>query len=140
MKRLIAASLVSGVSLLVAGCGNSGYGTVGQPDLTGFKGNPGTPSCSSPARPANTALYCPATGILPYPFDAYFAGSTDGTLNIQPPNPLWPLQDAVNALDGFSTIAPIRERFNGPIDAASLAAPGAVVVIHISTNNLTKAP
>ncbi|HWX68139.1 MAG TPA: hypothetical protein VNY25_00405 [Steroidobacteraceae bacterium] len=140
MKRLIAASLVSGVLSLVAGCGNSGYGTVGQPDLTGFNGNPGTPSCSSPARPANTALYCPAAGILPYPFDAYFAGSTDGTLNIQPPNPLLPLQDAVNALDGFSTIAPIRERFNGPIDAASLAAPGAVVVIHISTNNLTKAP
>ncbi len=135
MKRVIAAGLVSGALLLLSACGNSGYGTVGQPDVTGFNGNPGTPSCNSPARPANTALYCPAAGILPYPFDAYFAGATDGTLNIQPPNQLMPLQDQVNALDGFSTTAPIRERFNGPIDAASLATPGAVVVIHINTNN-----
>jgi len=138
MKRLIAAGLVSGVLLLVTGCGNSGFGTVtGQPDLTSFNGNPGasTPSCINPVRPANTALYCPATGLLPYPFDVYFAGSTDGTLNIQPPNQLNPLQDQVNALDGFSTTAPIRERFNGPIDAASLATPGAVVMIHINTNN-----
>ncbi|MBV8876869.1 MAG: hypothetical protein JO158_04110, partial [Gammaproteobacteria bacterium] len=84
MKRLIAAGLLSSALSLLGGCGNSGYGTVGQPDLSGFAGNPGTPSCSNPARPANTALYCPAAGILPYPFDAYFAGSTDGTLNIQP--------------------------------------------------------
>ncbi|HTL93093.1 MAG TPA: hypothetical protein VL176_12140, partial [Steroidobacteraceae bacterium] len=136
MKRLIAAGLVSSALCLVGGCGNSGYGTTtGQPDLTGFNGNPGTPSCSNPARPANTALYCPAAGLLPYPFDAYFAGSTDGTLNIQPPNATWPNQPFLNALDGFSTNASIRERFNGPIDAASLATPGAVVVIHINTNN-----
>jgi len=136
MKRLIAAGLVSSALCLVSGCGNSGYGTAtGQPDLTGFNGNPGTPSCSNPARPANTALYCPAAGLLPYPFDAYFAGSTDGTLNIQPPNAAWPNQPFLNVLDGFSTNASIRERFNGPIDAASLATPGAVVVIHINTNN-----
>ena len=136
MNRLIAAGLVSSALCLHSGCGNSGYGTAtGQPDLTGFNGNPGTPSCNNPARPANTALYCPAAGLLPYPFDAYFAGSTDGTLNIQPPNVAWPNQPFLNALDGFSTNASIRERFNGPIDAASLATPGAVVVIHINTNN-----
>src|SRR6516165_3417016 len=136
MNRLIAAGLVSSALCLLSGCGNSGYGTTtGQADLTSFNGNPGTPSCNNPARPANTALYCPAAGILPYPFDVYFAGSTDGTLNIQPPNVAWPNQPFLNALDGFSTNASIRERFNGPIDAASLATPGAVVVIHINTNN-----
>jgi len=136
MKRLIAAGVVSGVLLLVSGCGNSGYGTVtGQADLTSYNGNPGTPSCVSPARAASTALYCPAAGILPYPFDVYFAGSTDGTLNIQPPNATWPNQASLNAIDGFSTNASIRERFNGPIDLASLATPGAVVMIHINTNN-----
>jgi len=138
MKRLIAAGLVSGVLLLASGCGNSGYGTAtGQADLTSFNGNPGsaTPSCSNPTRSTNTALFCPAAGLLPYPFDVYFAGSTDGTLNIQPENQLWPAQSALNGLDGFSTTAPIRERFNGPIDTASLATPGAVVVVHISTNN-----
>jgi pimeloyl-ACP methyl ester carboxylesterase len=136
MKRLIAAGVVSGVLLLVSGCGNSGYGTVtGQADLTSYNGNPGTPSCINPARSASTALYCPAMGILPYPFDVYFAGSTDGTLNIQPPNATWPNQPFLNAVDGFSTNAVIRERFNGPIDAVSLATPGAVVMININTNN-----
>jgi len=138
MKRLIAAGVVSGVVLLVSGCGNSGYGTVTtQADLTSYNGNPGssTPSCINPARSANTALYCPAAGILPYPFDVYFANSTDGTLNIQPANATWPNQPFLNDVDGFSTNAVIREHFNGPIDAASLATPGAVVMIHINTNN-----
>jgi pimeloyl-ACP methyl ester carboxylesterase len=136
MKRLIAAGVVSGVLLLVSGCNNSGYGTVTtQADLTSYNGNPGTPSCVNPARPASTALFCPAAGILPYPFDVYFAGSTDGTLNIQPPNATWPNQPFLNDVDGFSVNAVIRERFNGPIDAASLATPGAVVMIHINTNN-----
>jgi hypothetical protein len=138
MKKLIAAAVVS-VALLVAGCSNGGYGTVAPANLTGFNGNPGG-STPPTQKSANTALFQPLAGILPYPFDVYFALSTDGTLNIQPANPLIPLQAAVNALDGFSTTAPIRERFNGPIDASSLGTPGAVVVVHISTNNLTKAP
>jgi pimeloyl-ACP methyl ester carboxylesterase len=138
MQKLIAAAMVS-VALLAAGCSNGGYGTVGQANLTGFNGNPGG-STNTTQKSANTALFQPLAGILPYPFDVYFAGSTDGTLNIQPVNSLIPAQAAVNALDGFSTTAPIRERFNGPIDASSLGTSGAVVVVHISTNNLTKAP
>ena len=104
MKRLIAAGLASGVLLLAGGCGNSGYGTVtGQPDLTSFNGNPGpaTPSCTNPARSANTALYCPAAGILPYPFDVYFAGSTDGTLK---PLKEWP-EALRRACSGFDAAA-----------------------------------
>ena len=138
MKRLIAAGLVPGVLLLISGCGNSGYGTVtGQADLTSYA-NPGG-STPPPPPPANVAIYNVATGQLPYPFDAYFAGSTDGTLNIQPPNKLWAAQSAVNAIDGFSTTAPIRALFNGPIDKASLATPGAVIVVHINTTNAPSA-
>jgi len=135
MKRLIAAALVSGVVLLISGCGNTGYGTAtGQQNLTLLNGNPG--GSTPPAqKAASTALYQLSAGILPYPFDVYFAGSTDGTLNIQPPNQLWPAQSALNGLDGFSTTAPIRETFNGPLDVASLGTPGAVVVVHINTNN-----
>ena len=138
MKRLIAAGLVSGVLLLVTGCGNSGYGTTtGKADLTSFNGNPG--GSTPPPMPANVAVYNVATGQLPYPFDAYFAGSTDGTLNIQPPNAVWVAQPALNAIDGFSTTAPIRERFNGAIDTASLATQGAVIVVHINTTNAPSA-
>ena len=135
MKKLIAAALLSSAGLL-AGCSNGGHGTVGAPDLTMINGNPGSP----PPTNKTAALYQPAAGVLPYPFDAYFAGSTDGTLNIQPANPLIPNQAGLNALDGFSTTAVIRERFAGALDVASLSAPGAVVVVHITTDNRTKAP
>jgi pimeloyl-ACP methyl ester carboxylesterase len=134
MKKLITAGMAAS-ALLVAGCGTGGYGTVtAQPDTITFNGNPG--GSTPPAqKAASTALYQVFAGVLPYPFDVYFAGSTDGTLNIQPANSLWPAQSALNGLDGFSTTAPIRETFNGPLDTGSLAAPGAVVVVHISTNN-----
>src|SRR2546429_9085319 len=73
-----------------------------------------------PPKVAIAALFEPSAGLLPYPYDVYFAGSSDGTLNIQPANALIHAQDALNALDGFSTTAVIPERFAGPIDASSL--------------------
>ena len=137
MKKLIAAMVP--VVLLVAGCSGGGYGTVGSANLTMLNGNPGG-STPPTHKAATAALFQPSAGLLPYPYDVYFAGSTDGTLNIQPANRLIPAQDALNALDGFSTTAVIRERFGGPIDAASLGSPAAVVVVHITTDNKNKAP
>lgn len=136
MKKLIAAGMVS-VALLAAGCSNGGYGTVGPANLTGFNGNPGgsTP-VTQPS--SNTALFHPAAGILPYPTDLYFAGSTDGTLNIQPANALMPNQAAVNALDGFSTTAVIRERFGGALNPTSFTA-ASIIIVPVTTDNLTKA-
>jgi predicted dienelactone hydrolase len=136
MKKLIAAAMVS-VALLAAGCSNGGYGTVGPANLTGFNGNPGgsTP-VTQPT--SNTALFHPAAGVLPYPTDLYFAGSTDGTLNIQPANALMPNQAAINALDGFSTTAVIRERFGGALNPASFTA-ASIIIVPVTTDNLTKA-
>jgi pimeloyl-ACP methyl ester carboxylesterase len=136
MKKLIAAAIAT-AAFLIGGCSTGD--TIGATNTNSLNGNPGG-GTNTTGKAANVALFQPLAGILPYPFDVYFAGSTDGTLNIQPPNALMPNQAAINALDGFSTTGSIRERFNGPIDAASLATPGAVVVVHISTNNLTKAP
>src|ERR1700674_3836739 len=138
MGKLIAAGVVS-VALLVGGCSGGGYGTVGTANLTGFNGNPGG-STPPTQKAATAALFQPSAGLLPYPYDVYFAGSTDGTLNIQPANALMPAQSAINALDGFSTTAVLRERFAGPIDLASLSTLGAVVVVHITTDNRTKGP
>src|SRR5947207_10063464 len=134
MRKLIAAGMVL-VALLAGGCS---YGSVGTENLTGVNGNPG--GSTPPPKAATAALFQPSAGLLPYPYDVYFAGSTDGTLNIQPANALMPAQDAINALDGFSTTAVIRERFAGPIDASSLGTSGAVVVVHITTDNRTKGP
>ncbi|HXZ59029.1 MAG TPA: hypothetical protein VEG26_02530 [Steroidobacteraceae bacterium] len=138
MRNLTAAGILAVTFAFVAGC--SGHNDpIGPTDTFAGNGNPG--GATPPTQPgAATALFNLSTGQLPYPFDVYFAGSTDGTLNIEPPNQLWPGQSALNGLDGFSTTAPIRETFNGPIDTASLGTQGAVVVVHISTNNLTKAP
>ncbi|MCP4277261.1 MAG: hypothetical protein GY779_13005, partial [Gammaproteobacteria bacterium] len=60
----------------------------------------------------------PANSVIPYPNDLLFAGSLDGTVNI--PGTLSAPQVAINALDGFSTTAPITAGFTGPIQASSL--------------------
>ncbi len=136
MKRIITAGLVA-AAFLVGGCGTGGNGTIGSPNLTLLNGNPGG---STPPEHASssTALFQPAAGILPYPTDLYFAGSTDGTLNIQPANALMPNQAAVNALDGFSTTAVIRERFGGALNPASFTA-ASVIIVPVTTDNETKA-
>jgi len=137
MKKLIAASIAAGVFLLSA-CTNGGHGTVTtQADTTLFNGNPG--GSSPPPQPAsNVALFEPASGILPYPTDLYFAGSMDGALNL-PANPLQPNQPWLNHLDGFSTTAAIRERFGGALSAASLQKPGSIIIVPVTTDNETKA-
>jgi len=141
MKKLMTAGMAASV-LLVAGCGGGGYTANGQPvtnqpDTTTFNGNPG--GATPPPQPgSSTALFHVAAGVLPYPTDLYFAGSTDGTINIQPANALIPNQAAVNALDGFSTNAVIRERFGGPLNPASLT-PASVIVMPVITDNETKA-
>src|SRR6202035_363738 len=136
MEKLIAAGMVS-VALLVGGCSGGGHGTVGTANLTGFNGNPG--GSTPPTQPsASTALFHPAAGVLPYQNDLYFFGSIDGTLNSQPANALMPNQAAINALDGFSTTAVIRERFGGALNPASFTA-ASIIIVPVTTDNLTKA-
>jgi hypothetical protein len=134
MKRIIAATTAA-VALFVSACSSGGYGTVGPPDTSSGNGSGGgTP----PANTTSTALFEPAAGVLPYPTDLYFAGSTDGTINIQPPNAAMPNQAAINALDGFSTTAVIRENFGGALDPSSFTA-SSVIIIPVVTDNHTKA-
>ncbi|MBV8783188.1 MAG: hypothetical protein JOZ67_03270 [Gammaproteobacteria bacterium] len=120
--------------LLLGACSSGGYGTVGSPDLTGFNGAPG----GGPAqKAAGTALFQPLQGVLPYPTDLYFAGSTDGTVRT-PPLQTRPSWQAVNGLDGFSTTAAIRENFQGALDPNSFT-PASVIVVPVVTDNKTKA-
>lgn len=64
----------------------------------------------------------PANSVIPFPNDLLFSGSLDGTLNIPVANPanFSDPQVALNALDGFSTVAPITTGFTGPINAGSI--------------------
>ncbi len=136
MKRHAATSLIV-AALMLAGCGGGGKGEVGPTNPASGNGNPGGATAPEP-NAATTALFQPLQGVLPYPTDIYFSGSTDGTLNIQPANALMPLQSSVNQLDGFSTNAVIRTRFASAIDKSSLG-PTNVYVAQVVIDTPTKA-
>jgi len=133
MRNLTAAGILA-IALALAGC-SSHSDAIGPTDTTAGNGNPG--GSNGPPPPAGSAaLFEPEFGVLPYPNDLYFAGSTDGTLNIQPPNPFEPNQAAVNALDGFSTTAVIRETFGGALDPTTFT-PASIIIVPVVTD-LTK--
>jgi pimeloyl-ACP methyl ester carboxylesterase len=135
MDRLMTAACLA-AALFLGAC-SGGHGTVGRTDTTSGNGNP-VASTSITPQASTAALFQPLQGILPYPTDLYFAGSTDGTLNIQPANALMPNQAAINALDGFSTTAVIRARFGGALNPASFTAQS-VIVLQVTIDNTTKA-
>jgi dienelactone hydrolase len=137
MKRLITAAALA--VIVTAGCSSS---VDNPPDVTATTptaGN-GNPSGANPpaAVLATAARFQPAQGIFPFPNDLYFSGTTDGTINIQPANGLIPQQVGLNALDGWSTTAPIRVNFGGALNPASLTA-STVRVYQVTVSNTNKA-
>jgi hypothetical protein len=141
MKRLHAAALMLIVAF-AAGCSSS---VDNAPDVT-----PTDPTTGNLAPPltstlsANRVLFSPNQGVLPYPHDAYFTPTpgvpTDGTLNL-PSSAFFPAtvrmpgttttEPVVNALDGFSTQAPIKLRFSTTINLTTSAAGIKLVEVHI---------
>ncbi|HEX5340558.1 MAG TPA: alpha/beta fold hydrolase [Gammaproteobacteria bacterium] len=87
------------------------------------------------------ARFAPLSGIMPFPNDLYFNGSTTGTLNIPV---LAPDQAAnvptlaMNHLDGFGTQSVINAYFTAAVDKTSLNA-GDVLVFQVTTDPATKA-
>src|SRR3569833_3926794 len=138
MKKKHTATSLIVVALVQAGCGGGGKGDVGATNPASGNGNPGGATPPEQNAPS-TALFQPIQGVLPYPTDVYFSGSTDGTLNIQPANALMPLQSSVNQLDGFSTIAVSRTRFASPLDPASIKKPTSVYMAQVVIDSATKA-
>ena len=111
MQRLYLASLLV-VTLIVSGCES---GTSTGPVALAF-----VPSTSSGQ--GFVALYAPPPfDVLPYPNDIYnpVAAGTGSTLAI-PARATTPLAEALNTLDGFSTVAKITAPFNAVIDQATL--------------------
>jgi dienelactone hydrolase len=69
------------------------------------------------------AVYSPTIAQMPLPIDLFFSGTTDLTLNL--PSSSAPAQ-AANAMDGWSTVAPITAKFNTAVLPASIV-PGVTV-------------
>ena len=132
-NRFVSALLIAG--WLLAGCSGSSTDGIGPT-------NPESGNGAPPAPPSGVGdfvpLFRPTSGVLPFPIDLYFAGTTDGTLNLPVSvRNFTPHFDALNALDGFSTTADITLRFSGAIDEATLAAN--VRVVQVAIDNATKA-
>jgi len=96
------------------------------------------PACGGDHSPAITPVYSPSLGELPVPNDFLFAGSTDGTLNL-------PVEDAMdytdlavhmNAIDGWSTVAPFHFDFTGAVDAHTAVAASTVRLFEVDTDGL----
>lgn len=100
-----------GYSLLIASCGGTDNNIEGELQI-------------DRSEAGLVARFAPGDGVIPFPSDLLFSGSTDGTLNIPvaDANDFSDPQVALNLLDGFSTMAPIKTEFNLAIEAASLTA------------------
>ena len=116
----------------VMGCSGSSD-NIGPTDPQSGNGNPGAPAGVGAFR----ASFVPLSGVLPFPTDLYFNGSTDGTLNI-PATPFLPNAAALNALDGYSTVAGATARFSAPINPATVSGT-TVRMIEVTVDNATKA-
>jgi len=88
---------------------------------------------ATPAPPANnpdgspvtgvlTAKFDPTAGVLPFPSNLFFKGTTDLTINlpVEDPTNMSDPKVALNALDGFSTTAPWSETFSKPVKPSTV--------------------
>jgi platelet-activating factor acetylhydrolase isoform II/virulence factor lipase-like protein len=129
--RFVSALLLAG--LLLGGCSGSSSDGIGPTNPNSGNGNPTTPGGVGVFK----ANFVPLSGVLPFPTDLYFNGSTDGTLNM-PSTPFLPNAAAMNALDGYSTNAAATARFSAPINPATIS-PASVYMFEVDVDNATKA-
>lgn len=96
----------------------------------------------SPVTGVLTANFDPSTGVVPTPNNLVYSGTADGTLNIPVANPANfsdPLV-AINALDGWSTVAPITTTFSAPPNPATIQAGGSIRMFQVTLCSTTPCP
>ncbi|HEU0224587.1 MAG TPA: hypothetical protein VFR29_04070 [Steroidobacteraceae bacterium] len=132
--RIVAAAVFTG--LILVGCGGTTQDGIGP---TNPQSGNNAPASAPAGAGAFVALFRPSSGVLPFPTDLYFSGSTDGTLNLPASiAAVTPHFAALNALDGYSTVAPATARFSAAVNPASIS--GATVrMIEVNVDNATKA-
>ena len=123
-NRLFAPALAALAGIALGGCHASSEG----------------PESPPPPTELAVANYSDVTGKVPYPFDYYFTGTTDGTLNIPALAAAFhAFGSSVNALDGWSTNAAIDTSFSLPIDPATISG-NSVKIIKLWLDPTNKTP
>ncbi|HRQ65488.1 MAG TPA: hypothetical protein PKZ76_11625 [Xanthomonadaceae bacterium] len=115
-------------SLLLAACSSSSNAPRAVPTP------PATNADGSPVTGIITARFDPSTGVVPFPTNLLLSGTTDLTLNIpgaDPNNPGDPI-NALNRLDGFSTVAPWSASFSVAPAPASIVPGSSVRVFEVT--------
>jgi hypothetical protein len=122
MQTRLSLLLALSSSLLLSACGG------GSNSSRAVNVTPATNGNGNPTTGVITARFDPANAVVPFPTNLLLSGTTDLTLNIPVANPANYGDPAVamNALDGFSTIAPWSTSFSAPLSAASVV-PGVTV-------------
>jgi len=118
--------LVVSISMLfLAACGGSSDSDRAVP------APPATQPDGDPVTDVITAQFDAGAGVIPFPNNLLLQGTTDLTLNIpvEDPSDFGNPQVALNALDGFSTIAPWTATFSEEIDPDSVI-PGSSVRVY----------
>ena len=123
--RLIAAALLPSLLLAACGGGSNSPRAVETPVATNNDGSPVTAII--------TAKFDPSNGVVPFPTNLLLSGTTDLTLNIPVANPanFGDPKVAMNALDGFSTVAPWSTTFSTPPKLSSIVAGSTVRVFQV---------
>ena len=116
MQARLSLLLALSSSLLLSACGG------GSNSSRAVSAPPATNTGGTPVTAVITAKFDPSNAIVPFPTNLLLSGTTDLTLNIPVADPtnFGDPQVALNALDGFSEVAPWSTTFSAPVKASSL--------------------
>jgi len=123
MQTRLSLLLALSSSLLLSACG--GGSNSSKSTDQGASNSGGTPVTA-----VITASFDPTNAVVPFPTNLLLSGTTDLTLNIPVANPgnYGDPAVAMNALDGFSTIAPWKTTFSAaPKPSSIIPGPGGTV-------------
>ncbi len=114
--RLKPILLISSMAILLQACSSSSNAPRATP------APPANNPDGSPVTGVLTAKFDPTAGVLPFPNNLFFKGTTDLTINlpVEDPTNLSDPKVALNALDGFSTTAPWSETFSKPVNPSTV--------------------
>jgi len=86
-------------------------------------------------------LFDPSNSVIPYPNNLLFKDSLDATLNIpfEPTDSNAAVVEALNTLDGFSTMAPLSTGFSVAVESSSLTPESSVRLFEVMLSGIAGA-